>query len=117
MPGPGNARPDESDSSSDDVTLRELQASALLPLDALTDVSDSSDDAAVENEAVAVKATERTPAASKLVAAQKRRQARKPSIADGRGKRIRGLLTSKSETADCVRWTIFLLRSWPSLGG
>ena len=79
------------------MTLLQLQASALLPLDAITDVSDSSDAAVVENEAVAAKATERaadTAAARKLVAAQKRRQARKPSVADGRGKRIRGLLTS-----------------------
>ena len=94
MPGPGDARPrEDGDSSSDEVTLLQLQASALLPLDALTDVSDSSDAAVVENEDVAAKATERaadTAAARKLVAAQKRRHARKPNVADGRGKRIRG---------------------------
>ena len=97
MPGPGDARPrEDGDSSSDEVTLLQLQASALLPLDALTDVSDSSDTVVAENEAVVAKATARTTdtATARKLVAQKRRQARKPSVADGRGKRIRGLLTS-----------------------
>ena len=103
MPGPGALGESDSGSDPDDVTLLELQSSALLRLDNVTDISDSSDAApaelgapaaaTVETKGGAEAAAARKLAAS-LVAARKRRQVRKPSVADGRAKRIRGMLTS-----------------------
>ena len=103
MPGPGALGESDSGSDSDDMTLLELQSSAMLRLDNMTDISDSSDAAAAdlvappaataEVKGVADAAAARKLAAT-LVAARKRRQARKPSVADGRAKRIRGMLTS-----------------------
>ena len=103
MPGPGGLGESDSGSDSDDMTLLELQSSAMLRLDNMTDISDSSDAAAAdlvappaataEVKGVADAAAARKLAAT-LVAARKRRQAREPSVADGRAKRIRGMLTS-----------------------
>lgn len=79
------------------MTLLQLRASATLALDAETDVSDSGDEDGVD-EAVDKKAAAGSvvaaAAARKLVAAKRSRKARKPGVADVRGRHIRGCLTS-----------------------